>query len=175
MIAYFTRWARRSNIRVTHAFIVTGENNCIEARADKDRVQESKLEDYLKKPNCHIFFREPKNLTDEIANRIVQEAKLKVGHKYDHTLIRAHAYAGTLLGNFFDRVLQGKVKAWLAERFNKPNKWICSELAAYVLDKQPEYKDKGILKRRNATISPQELFEDREIFKPWKDGTPTQF
>ena len=53
-------------------------------------------------------------------------------------------------------------------------KWICSELTAYALDEQPEYHDQGILKRPNATISPQELFEDSVIFEPWTDRNVTE-
>lgn len=175
-IAYFTRWARMSDIRVTHALMVTGENSCIEARADTNCVQESKLEDYFKKPKCQIFFREPKDLSDEIANRIVETAKLKVGCKYDHVLISFHIITNFIVSKLLALVLPvlpEKVKPWLAERFDNPNKWICSELAANVLAQQPEYQDKVILQRSHATISPQELFEDREIFKPWKDGIPT--
>jgi hypothetical protein len=48
-----------------------------------------------------------------------------------------------------------------------PDRWICSELAAHCLDQQPEYHDKGILNRSDATIDPQELFEDDELFTPW--------
>jgi hypothetical protein len=73
-----------------------------------------------------------------------------------------------------DRLLQGKVENKLSDYLNNPEKWICSELAAYALDEQPKYKDQGILKCPNATISPQELFEDLVIFEPWKDGKFTQ-
>lgn len=166
-IAYFTRWARRSGIRVTHAFIVTGENSCIEAMAGTNCVQKSNLEDYFKKPKCQIFFRKPKDLTDEIANRIVEAAKNRIDKEYDHNLIIFHAIINLIVSKLLAPILREKVKPWLAKIADDPEKWICSELAAYVLDEQPEYKDKGILKRRNARISPQELFEDREIFEPW--------
>jgi len=41
-------------------------------------------------------------------------------------------------------------------------------LAAYCLDCQPEYADKGVLARPHYAIDPQELFEDMEIFAAWK-------
>ena len=175
-IAYFTKWARMSDIRVTHALIVTGENSCIEANANNNCVEQGNLQKYFNNPHCQIFFRKPKDLTDEIADRIVKVLNPEIGKKYDFQLILTQALAGTFMGYFFDHLLEGKVEDELARILNDPEKWICSELAAYALDEQPEYKDRGILKRPNATISPQELFEDknREIFKPWKNGTPTQ-
>jgi len=51
---------------------------------------------------------------------------------------------------------------------NNEKRWICSELAAYCLDEQREYRGKGILAKPEDTIDPQELFEDETIFEPWK-------
>ena len=50
---------------------------------------------------------------------------------------------------------------------NGKDKWICSELAAYALDSQAEYHDKGVLQKPDFTIDPQELFEDNRIFCRW--------
>jgi hypothetical protein len=36
------------------------------------------------------------------------------------------------------------------------------------LDEQPEYHDKGVLVYNDATIDPQELFEDDGTFEVWK-------
>jgi hypothetical protein len=168
-IAYFTKWAKISNIYATHALIVKDEKLCIEADALKNCVTERPLKDYFDDEKCQIFFRKPKDLTDDIANRILQTVKPEVGKKYDFKLILTQALAGTFAGHFFDQLLRGKFEDKLAKILNNPNKWICSELAAYALDEQPEYKDQGILKRPNATISPQELFEDSVIFEPWKE------
>jgi hypothetical protein len=168
-IAYFTRYARMGDIHATHALIVTGENSCIEADALKNCVKEGTLQHYFDEPNCQIFFRKPKDLTDEIANRIVKTAEPEIGKKYDFKSILTHAISGTFAGRFLDHLLRGKFENELGRILNEPNEWICSELAAYVLDEQPEYKDRGILKQPNATISPQELFEDSVIFEPWKN------
>lgn len=168
-IVHFTHWESMSDIYATHALIVTGENSCIEADAGNNCVNEGTLEHYFGKNACQIFFRKPKNLNSEIAHRIVRAVQSEVGRKYDFKLILAQALAGSFAGHYLNRLFQGKLEDKLADIFNDPNKWICSELVAYALDEQPEYKDKGILKRPNATISPQELFEDLEIFEPWKD------
>jgi hypothetical protein len=169
-IAYFTKWSCISDIHATHALIVTGENSCIEADANQNCVRVGTLEHYFDEPNCQIFFRKPKGLTDKISDRIVQVLEPEVGKEYDFKSILTQLLSGTFPGHVLDRLIQGKFEDKLAEYLNDPNKWICSELAAYALDEQPEYRDHGILKRPNATISPQELFEDPEIFEPWKDG-----
>jgi hypothetical protein len=173
-IVHFTHWESMSGIHATHALIVTGEDSCIEADAGKNCVKEGTLKHYFGKNTCQIFFRKPKDLTDDIANRILQTVKPEVGKEYDFKLILTQALAGTYSGHFFDKLLRGKFEDKLAEILNDHNKWICSELAAYALDEQPEYKDQGILKRPNATISPQELFEDSVIFEPWKDREVTE-
>lgn len=168
-IAYFTKWAKMSNIYATHALIVKDETLCIEADAFKNCVTERPLKDYFNDEKCQIFFRKPKDLTDEIADRIVKFAQQKVGEQYNFELILTQALSGTFAGHFFDNLLQGKLEKDLTELLDDPNKWICSELAAYTLDEQPQYRDQGILKHPNATISPQELFEDLVIFEPWKN------
>jgi hypothetical protein len=56
-----------------------------------------------------------------------------------------------------------------ARLFNKKRRFICSELAAYALNQQPEYHGKGILAQRPFSIDLQELFQDRVIFEPWSE------
>lgn len=60
-IAFMTRWARMSEIKVSHALIVTGNNECIEAHM-QNGVQRSTLSKYFDAPNCQIFFRKPVRL-----------------------------------------------------------------------------------------------------------------
>lgn len=166
-IAYFTKWERISNIYATHALIVTGENSCIEADAAKNQVRSAPLEHYFNDPHCQIFFRKPTGLTSPIANRIIQVIQREVGQQYDFGSIGVQALSGTFLGHLLNHVLAGTPEEQIAHILDNPEKWICSELVAYGLDEQPEYKDKGILKYPNGTISPQELFEDEIIFEPW--------
>jgi hypothetical protein len=166
-IAYFTRWARMSNIYATHALIVTGENSCIEADASQNKVRSAPLQHYFDDPHCQIFFCKPKGLNDEIADRIIRVIEAEVGKEYDFGLIVGQTGTGTFLGYVLNHLLKGTLENQIAQYLDNPEKWICSELVAYGLDEQPEYRDRGILASPNATISPQELFEDQEIFEPW--------
>ncbi|MGI0488545.1 hypothetical protein ACN4EK_24305 [Pantanalinema rosaneae CENA516] len=166
-IAYFTRWAKMSDIYATHVLIVTGEDSCIEANAFKNQVESAPLKHYFDDPYCQIFFRKPKGLTDGIADRIIQVLEPEVGARYDFGSIFVHALSGMFLGYLLNRLLRGVPKEQIGKILTDPKKWICSELVAYGLDKQPEYKNQGILKSLNATISPQALFEDEVIFEPW--------
>ena len=174
-IAYFTKWDKMSNIYATHALIVTGENTCIEANAGTNMVEENPLEPYFQPSNCQIFFRKPKDLTDEIAERIVEILKPELGKKYDYKLILAHAFSGSLPGQILDLLSRQKIKKLLSEALNCPDKWICSELAAYALDEQPEYGDIGVLINPNSTINPQKLFEDDLIFQAWENQVAAKF
>jgi hypothetical protein len=68
-IAYFEGYDRLIDIAVTHVFIVTGENTCIEALMGKG-VVEDPLQPYFDDPKTHIFFRKPADYTKEIGHRI---------------------------------------------------------------------------------------------------------
>lgn len=164
-IAYFTKWSRMSDITVTHALIVTGENQCTEALFDG--VQRSPLTKYFDDPKCAIFFRKPRAWTEDIGSRIAGVAQSQEGVKYEYGLIVADALKGTFLGHLIDGCFKGEKEDILTKFLNDDKGWICSELAAYALEAQPEYRDKGVLHRDCATINPQELFEDQVIFDPW--------
>ncbi len=169
-IAYFTKWYKMSNIHATHVLIVTGKNSCIEADAASNMVKESPLEPYFAPSNRQIFFRKPRDISDEIAARIVSTLESELGKKYDYKLILAHAISGGLPGYLMNRLSKGVLKERLSSVLDCPNSYICSELAAYALDEQPEYRDRGVLNLPNSTINPQNLFEDDEIFEPWKNA-----
>ncbi|MCE2673029.1 MAG: hypothetical protein LW635_05400 [Microcystis sp. 53598_E5] len=119
--------------------------------------------------------RKPKDLTDEIAERIVEILKPESGKKYDYKLILAHAFSGSLPGQILSLLSRQKIKKLLSEALNCPDKWICSELAAYALDEQPEYRDIGVLINPNSTINPQKLFEDDLIFQAWENQVAAKF
>jgi hypothetical protein len=167
-IAYFTRWARMSQIRVSHALIVSDENECIEAHMNGG-VQISRLSKYFEDKHCQIFFRKPVRLSPAVADAIVQSAKSQVGCSYDISLIAGHAIPNTFIGRVIDKRFGGNSESLLCKFLNHENQWICSELAAYCLDEQHNYHDNGILKANVETISPQELFEDPFIFEAWKN------
>lgn len=173
-IAYFTRWSKMGEITVSHALVVTGENECIEALAEKNKVEKALLTKYFDNPKCAIFLRKPLGWTAEIGGRIATTALTQKGCKYDYGLIAADMVKGTVGGHFLDSLIKGCFKGHkediLTKLLNNDKRWICSELAAYALDEQPEYRDRGILNKENDTITPQELFEDGTIFTPWTTG-----
>lgn len=75
-IAYFTRWHRMSDIKVSHALIVTGDNKCVEAHLETG-VAEKDLSEYFNDPHCQIFFRKPKGLTSDIAKKLSKKPRSK--------------------------------------------------------------------------------------------------
>lgn len=166
-IAYITRWAKMSDIKVSHTLVVTGDNECIEAHIQHGVVR-SDLDKYFNDPKCQIFFRKPTGLTDEVANELEKVAAKEVGTKYDIKLIAAEAMQGTHIGKLINRVFKSKPDRLVSKLLNKDDRWICSELVAYCLDGQSIYHDKGILDKPTETIDPQELFEDETIFEPLK-------
>ena len=166
-IAYFTRWSKLSEITVSHALVVTGENECIEARADDNLVTKSALTRYFDEPKCSIFFRKPRSWTEDIGRRIAQTALAQEGAGYDYGLIVSDLVKGSFLGHLIAGCFKGQKEDVLTKLLNNDRRWICSELAAYALDEQPEYHDKGILNKEADTITPQELFEDGTVFEPW--------
>ena len=165
-ISYFTRWARMSQIKVSHALLVSGEDECIEANA-QGGVKKSKLSDYFNDEQCQIFFRKPSDLNYEVAREIIKVAEKEIGCQYDISLIPSHALSNSHLGKLINNIFGGKFEDLICKLKNNDNRWICSELVAYCLDEQPKYKDRGILEKPSETIDPQELFEDPFIFTPW--------
>jgi hypothetical protein len=159
-----------SEITVSHALVVTGDNQCIEALGDKDMVTKSQLTKYFDDPKCAIFFRKPVKWALDVGLRISNTALSQDGAKYNYGLIAADLVKGTFLGHLIDECFSGKKEDILTKFLNNDKRWICSELAAYALDEQPEYHDKGILNKPYDTITPQELFEDGTIFEPWTTG-----
>ena len=174
-IAYFTKWDKIDMIRATHVLIVTGEDSCIEASGSDKHVHETPLAPYFEQSTKQIFFRKPVGLTGEVAERIVQTLRPEIGKTYDFFLIMAHALVGTVPGHVIDRLSGDKLSVSLCKLLDNPNSYICSELAAYALDQQPEYRDKGVLALPDSTINPQQLFEDDVIFEAWKTEVPKSY
>jgi len=166
-IAHFTRWSRLSDIHVSHAVVVTGENECVEALIDKGVVK-SPLSKYFDCARSQIFFRKPRKLDSAIGRRIAESALAQVGTRYDHLLLAAQLLEGSFLRRWILSAFRESPDLFVGRLLNHDARWICSELAAYCLDCQPEYADKGVLARPHYAIDPQELFEDMEIFAAWK-------
>lgn len=165
-IAYMTRRARRSEIKVSHALLVTGENECIESIIG-DGVVKSPLDKYFDDESCQIYFRKPKGLTTEIADIIIGAATQQLDTEYDNNLIVSQAISGSFIGHLANRFFSGKPEELISSLLNQENRWICSELVSYCLEQYESYQDLGILAHPSETIDPQELFEDDVVFKPW--------
>lgn len=167
-IAYFERWERLSDITVSHCFVVTGPGECVEAHIDTG-VAEAQLCKYFDDPNTQVFFRKPRSLTPKIQTGIISAAISRVGCQYATDLIIADALADTMAGHFLNWIFKGWPKRTINRVFDyiHPNQFICSQLAAFALASQPEYKGTGCLKQPLDTIDPQQLFEDQVIFEPW--------
>jgi len=166
-IAHFTRFNRNSNIKVSHAFIVTGEDQCIEALV-KDGVVLSSLSTYFNDENCLVFFRKPIDLDEKAISEIINAAKSRLNNNYNKKLLIDHVRESNIIWRFFKRIFGDNEKILFGK--NQDQKWICSQLVSSCLNSSSKYKNKGILAKREGLISPQDLFEDQKIFEPWKVG-----
>lgn len=165
-IAYLTQWRRMGEIAVSHALVVSGEGMCVEAKIGAGVVARP-LAAYFDDPAVHIVFRKPRRYTPAIGARIARSATSQIGSGYDNLLLAAHALRGCFLGRWGRAVFGDRPEAVVSRILNDPGRWLCSELAAYALDSQPEYADTGVLKQPDFTINPQELFEDAALFCAW--------
>jgi len=165
-ITWFTRWSRLSDLHVSHVLVVTGENECVEAVMDKGVVK-SPLDKYFNDPRTQIFFRKPRKCSATVGTRIAETALAQVGTRYDHLLLAAQMLEGSFLRRWIHSAFRESPDRFVGRLLNRDERWICSELAAYCLDCQPEYADKGVLAQPHYAIDPQELFEDQEIFASW--------
>ena len=165
-IAHFTRWSRLSDIHVSHVLVVTGENECVEAVGGKGVVK-SPLDRYFADPKTQIFFRKPRKCTQGLGQRIAETALSQAGAKYDALLAAAQMLEGSFLRRWMLSHFRESPDHFVGHLLNRDRRWIAAELAAYCLDCQPEYADRGVLAKPRYAVGPQELFEDGEIFANW--------
>lgn len=158
---------------VTHALMVTGEGQCVEALLASG-VTQAPLSKYFDDPRQRIYFRKPNPIDPQIALRLAATALSKVGDKYDDLLIAEEAAADTILGRLINRIFKNwphyLLSSWLARK----NEFFCSYLDAYAMNAQPEYKGRGILSEPLSGISPQQLFDDGELFSPFVNDCSLQ-
>lgn len=159
-ITYFTRWDHMSDIKVSHTFIVRNATEVIEA--EPKGVVVNPIKPYFDDPHVKVFFREPRDYTDELGARIVKTAESFLGQKYGYGLIVADAIGNSVFGKLLG------IRRLLCKWFDSKKAMICSELGANVLAAQPEFEGIGCLRRPAREIEPQDLFEDDAIFKPWR-------
>ena len=171
-ISWFTRWEKGvnpdvPNISISHCFVVTGPDSCVEAWVPY--VRKSKLSDYFNNPHLHVSFRKPKSMSDEMGKSIAEAATSQIGKSYDVLLIIGLLLTNTFVGKFLEKITNGWSKKLLTNLFNKRKAYICSELVGYAMSTQPQYKGQGILNGSLSSTDPQSLFEDRVIFEPWSE------
>lgn len=166
-IAWFTRFDQLSDIRVSHVFTVTGPDTCVEAHM-RGGIQESKLSTYFNNPDLLVFFRKPVGLNETAADIIRTAVMQHVGEGYDRKLLLAHAANGSFFGRLAGLLTNGKADAFITWLLDNPDRWICSEYAAWALAKVPRLYGRGVLRYPAASINPQELFEDDITYEPWK-------
>lgn len=168
-ISHFTRWSRLGDIHVSHVFVVTGENECVEALPGKGVVQTS-LGKYFDDARTHVFFRKPRKCTGGLGGRIAETALAQAGTKYEQLLLAAQVLDASFLRRWVNSAFSETPERFLGKMLNRDARWIAGEFAAYCLDCQPEYADKGLLSVPHDAVDPQELFEDEEIFAAWKNS-----
>ena len=170
-IAYFTDWIRMSDIKVSHCFIVTGEDELIEAAA-KEGVRKDTISKYFNDPNVQVFFRKPKMnggypFTD--IQSIASSAKWYLGEKYNYFAILIQALYGN---KTIPRLLEFRSDIYSIRNFLLYyldgllwRGFICSGLVARVLSTCGCF---SINVLPYNLISPQELFESAKPFYPWR-------
>jgi hypothetical protein len=123
-------------------------------------------ESYFDTDEGPVIFRKPRGLTMEVAQRLVTRAKAEVGAKFDITGMVAEGLGGTFLGYLVNSLFDNKPRELTAKLLHQKGQWVCCDLVMYCLREEPLYRGKGVLARPVATVSPQALFEDEEIFEP---------
>jgi hypothetical protein len=167
-IALFQSWEQESPITVSHVFIVKDENLCVEA-AHPRGVVESRLDvEYWNKPERSVVFRKPKNLTPDLADKIVSLAEAEVGTGFDYLTVANLALQKNFMGWVLNQAFNNKPLETVAEMIQDDNRWLCSAFASYCLKAQPQYDGVGVLQLPPNAITPQELFEADEIFEPFE-------
>jgi hypothetical protein len=163
-IAYLTRRDRAGDIGVTHSFLVTGPDECVEANLPVGVGTSSLAESYFDQEGG-VIFRRPRGLTPDVARRVVERAKGQVGARFDISGMAAEALSGTFLGHLVNSLLGGKPKELMAGLLHEKGQWVCSDLVMYCFREEPQYRDKGVVAHPVGTVSPQALFEDEEFFE----------
>jgi hypothetical protein len=168
-IAYLTRREKTGDVVVSHSFLVTGPDECVEANLPVGVVKTSLRDAYFDK-GVVVHFRKPRGLTPTIARRLVKTARAQVGAGFDFGLFVAEGLGGTFVGHLFNSFFSGKPHELMTSLLNQKDRWICSELVAYCLRSEPAFRGKGVLAHPPATVSPQGLYEDDELFEDCVPG-----
>jgi hypothetical protein len=160
-IAFFT--GSDKGVNVSHCFVVTGENEGIEADWNGVRTFDLK-EKYFDDESIDVYFKKPIYWTKERGQEIADNALKHEFDKYDYSLI----------AGFMVRIITGIEKLpFIRKRkslFDSKKEWICSELVANALKGAGNiYKRIRPLSNYHISkISPQALKDSKEL---WESGT----
>jgi len=163
-----------ASVCVSHTFIVSGSDECIEAHA-KVGVHKGTLSQYFNDPHCRVFFRKPVGWTLPRGHAIDLSAAVHIGDKYGYGVIIADALANTCLGHWLNCELNNWPNRIVSRLFDRAGAEVCSELVAMALQDQDWLMGTGARTAMSAIavgclsqparmITPQMLFEDTEIF-----------
>ncbi|QDT38556.1 hypothetical protein [Stratiformator vulcanicus] len=168
-IAHVQRWDKKEDIDISHVLIVSGEDECIEAAYPKGVVRTGLTEGYWDKTDRYVVFRQPKDLTEDIADQLIETAERELGNKFDYSSVANMAVQKNFVGWMINKMFFNK-PAELADKLNTDDdEWVCSSLAAYCMAQIDQYEDAELLQRPPGVISPQELFEADGLFEPFPD------
>jgi len=165
-IAHVEQWKQKSDITVSHVFVVTAEDECVEAAYPKGVVRSKLSEEYWPKEDRYVIFRKPKNLTEDLADRIAEAAEKELGADFDHYTTANLALQKNFLGWILNSMTMDGMNWTFDQLVESDSRWLCSALGAYCLKSQPEFDGIGVLKNRPGMLTPQELFEDDALFEP---------
>lgn len=167
-IAWFSRegWFKMSKHPVSHTFVVSGADECIEALPSG--VVRSPLSKYFNDPHCHVFFKQPRAYDPDLGASIISAAAEHLGDKYNFRLIAANFAAKCMAGRIVNKLSFGGWNRLLCWAASSKHLEICSTVVAQALNAQPELANKGCLHQPINTITPEDLRSDWVVFERWK-------
>jgi hypothetical protein len=165
-IVYFTK-DEADNLSISHTFVVIDAKTIAEAAVGG--VKLVPIAKYFDNPHYAVFFKKPKNLTPEISNRLVTEARSRSGRGYDYSLI-VHFF----LRKFFlyRWISESKLFSKQPSFFDSEDQEVCSEYVCEVLNVEPSYQSLYPLNEYHPSkIYPLRLFYadgENGVLEPWK-------
>jgi hypothetical protein len=165
-ITLFTK-IESDKIVVSHAFLVIDSNTIAEATIGG--VQLSPISKYFDNPHYAVFFKKPKGLNGEMAERLATVAKSKLGMGYDYGLITHFFLRKFFLYRWISESVFFRKKPSL---FDSKGEDLCSEYVCEVLNSEAYYQSLFPLNTYHPSkIDPLRLFradDDYGVLEPWK-------
>jgi len=163
-IVFFTGWEAMSDIKVSHSFVITGQNECIESLSNG--VDQSTLAERFASSHTHVTIRRPVDLTLQRGMDIVKRATSLLGTPYDFRLLAGMIAANSRLVRWLPTVIYMAYRRKVCWYAHTEGQLICDGLCVKALNAVPEYA--AALPEEYYVYDPQMLFEDTVVFKPWK-------